>query len=139
MKPRRVVVLAVIVAILLVTASYYSVIVSARANSVTVTITANGGPQGDTVGFLPTNFTVREGQNVILVLDNEDIYPHELQIPNFNLSTGVVQGGQTERVSFIPDKIGTFGFGQASSYCIAGPAPNCPIFGLEGNMTVLSP
>ena len=140
-KPPRVVVLAatVVVAILVVTASYYYLVVSAPANSVTVTIAANGGPQGDTVGFLPTNFTVKEGQHVTLVLDNKDTNPHELQIPEFDVSTGVVQGGKTERVSFVPDKTGTFGYGQVASYCIEGPAPNCPVFGVYGNITVLSP
>jgi heme/copper-type cytochrome/quinol oxidase subunit 2 len=122
--------------VLVVTGTYYFVL--PHGASTTVTIVATAGSQEEGVAFTPANFTVKEGQRVTLVLDNKDVYPHELQIPEFGVNTGVVQGGQTGKVSFVPHKAGTFGFGQVASYCIAGPAPNCPVLGLDGNMTVSS-
>jgi uncharacterized cupredoxin-like copper-binding protein len=139
MKPPHVVVLTVtvIVAVLLVTASYYYLVVSAPANSVTVTITANDGPQGDTVGFLPANFTVKEGQHVTLALVNGGSAPHELRIGVFGADTGIVNAGATKKVSFIPNKVGTF---IAAEPCGAGPPPPRPLgCNTEGYVTVLSP
>lgn len=76
-----------------------------------MTIVATRGPQGEgSVDFAPANFTVKEGQHVALVFVNGDIAPHNLQIPTFSVNTGIVKGGATTRVSFVPDKVGTFAF-----------------------------
>jgi len=137
MKPLHAVVLTatVIVAILVVTASYYYLVVSAPANSVTVTIAANDGPQGDGVGFLPTNFTVKEEQSVTIVFVNHGSRPHQLLIPAFQVNTGIVDGGATTRVSFTPNKIGTFSFGEPPESGLNPDRGN----GMVGNVTVLSP
>jgi plastocyanin len=133
MKRPRVLVLTVIVAILLVTASYYY-LVSAQSNSVTVTIAANDGPQGDGVGFVPTNFTVKEGQSVTIVFVNHGSRPHQLFIPVFHVSMGIVVGGATTRVSFTPNMVGTFSFGEPPGTGLDPDRGN----GMVGNVTVLS-
>ena len=137
MKPLHAVVLMAtsIVAILVVTASFYYAVVSAPANSATVTIAANDGPQGDGVGFLPTNFTVKEGQSVTIVFVNHGSRPNQLLIPAFQVNTGIVDGGATARASFTPHKAGTFSFGEPPESGLNPDRGN----GMVGNVTVLSP
>jgi hypothetical protein len=140
MTTKRVVILAAVaIAVTLVlTLTYESV--GPPEPSTTVTIVSTAGPEQQGVAFTHTNFTVKEGQLVTLVVDNKETSPHELLIPGFDVNTGMVQGGQTEGVSFVPDKTGTFGFGQFAEYCMAGrEQASCPLVGLDGNITVLPP
>jgi hypothetical protein len=100
------------------------------------------GPSSNApMNFSPLNFTVTEGEHVTIALNNTDNQPHELVIPQFNLTTGVVQGGTTVRVSFVPNRAGNFPFYQPVGPCSPGNAsppiacPRVEIF--NGTMTVL--
>lgn len=131
MTAKRVVILAAaaIVLILAVTGTYYFVLPPGA--SATVTIVATGDEAN--VAFAPANFTVQEGQKVTLVFVNHGSAPHELEIPTLSVNTGIVNGGATTRVSFTPNKVGTFTFEQA---CGTFPEPYCNV---AGHVTVLSP
>jgi len=122
---------AIVVILLIVTSTYYFVLLPG-ASATTVTIVATGGQQYG--AFTPANFTAKEGQRVALVFVNSGSAPHELQIPALSVSTGIVNAGATMRVSFTPNKVGTFGFDQPPS---AGPVPMG--IGMVGNVTVLPP
>jgi plastocyanin len=139
MTARRVVILSAlaIVLILVVTGIYYFVLPPA-ASATTVTIVATGG-QGS-VAFAPANFTIKEGQNVTLVFVNRGSAPHELEIPVLGVTMQPVNPGVTTRVSFVPDKVGTFVVWQPCGTTVGPiqgvPSPACNSFGW---VTVLSP
>jgi uncharacterized cupredoxin-like copper-binding protein len=122
MVKRSLILAVVVVAVLAVSAGYYINSVGQGGSSVTIDmeVTAgtpqNGGPDH----FLPANFTVTEGQHVTIVFDNTDDGPHEFEIPALGVSTGIVQGGQTVRVNFVPDKVGTFAYDQPPGACNYG-------------------
>jgi len=132
MTARRVVILAAaaIVVILAVTAIYYFVL-PPPGGSTTVTIVVTAGPQ-----LAPANFTVTEGQHVTIVFDNTDDGPHEFQIGAFSVSTGIMQGGQTVTVKFVPNKVGTFIVDQPCPIVLGPAFPPCR--SIEGYVTVLS-
>jgi len=145
MVSRAVILAVVIVAILVVSGAYYftGVIGTTSANSVTINVSVtNGTPQnGAADAFEPNNFTVTEGQHVTIVFQNGDDGPHELAIPAFNVNTQVVQGGQTQRVSFTPDKTGNFPYYEPPGVCAQGAA-GAACTGKQltnGTMTVLPP
>ncbi|MDG6978987.1 MAG: cupredoxin domain-containing protein [Nitrososphaerota archaeon] len=130
MTATRVVIIAAaaIVVILAVTGVNYFLLWHPRG-SATETIVVTAGPR-----LAPANLTLMEGQHVTIIFDNTDDGPHEFRIGTFGVSTGIVRGGQTTAVSFIPNKIGTFTIVQP---CPQGPAPTpC---GIEGYVTVLPP
>jgi hypothetical protein len=142
----------VIVAVLAVSGGYYISTVSGNGgggNSVIVNIEVTPGLFGENASafpdeFLPQNFTVTEGQHVTIVFDNTDDGPHELVIPAFGVTTGIVQGGQTFRVSFVPNQVGTFEYSQPAGACNYGgitPQQGGCTGNQEtnGNMTVLAP
>ena len=143
---KRWIILAVVIVVLLaVSAGYYinSIGVNA-ANSVTIDMEVTSGtPQnGGPDHFLPANFTVTEGEHVTIVFDNTDDGPHEFQIPALGVDTGIVQGGQTTRVTFVPDKVGTFAYDQPPYACVSqiNPASSCTgAQETNGNVTVLAP
>lgn len=115
---------------------YYAEVAHGSASSsVTVRIVADHGAPGDSVSFSPSEFTVREGQQVNIVLVNHDSQPHELVIPEFQVATGFVQAGATAKIAFVPDKVGTFSFGEPSPFGYLSH----PEDGVVGNVTVLSP
>lgn len=58
--------------------------------------------------FHPNKVTVRRGQPVALVLTSEDRI-HGFKIPDLGLRAEIVPGQET-RVSFAPDKVGSFSF-----------------------------
>ena len=136
MTARRVVILAAaaaVVVILAVIGTYPSV--GPPGDSTTVTIVATAGSREVSMVVAPANFTVTQGQHVTIVFHNTDEQPHEFEIPVLGVGTGVVQGGQTVRVNFVPNEVGTF---VALQPCSAGPAP-LPPCGAVGYVTVLSP
>ncbi len=153
MKVTRQVMLAVVVvALLALSGGYYFVNVSGgnSANSTTVTIIGSTpGLYGQNAttnpdAFIPNNATVKQGQRVTLVFVNEDDGPHELVIPALGVTTGIVQGGQTVRVSFVPSTTGTFAWNQPAGACnYGGISPQqggCTGDQLtNGNLTVLAP
>ena len=145
MVKRSIILAVVIVAILAVSAGYYINSVSDNAaNSVTIDMEVTSGtPQnGAPDHFLPANFTVTEGEHVTIVFDNTDDGPHELQIPALGVDTGIVQGGQTQRVTFVPEKVGTFAYSQPPYACVSQQNPDTSCTGAQetnGNVTVLAP
>jgi len=120
----RVVLLAVVVVVVLVgSGAYYFTSVgggSSNAEVIDMRVTSGTPQNGAPDAFLPANFTVTEGAHVTLVFDNTDDGPHEFEIPALGVSTGIVQGGQTVRVNFIPTQVGTFSSDQPPGACNAG-------------------
>lgn len=145
--------LAVVVIIVLAVSGGYYVINTNAANSAqSTTVTIIGSTPGlygenatqNPDAFIPHEFNVTEGQHVTLVFENQDDGPHQLVIPAFNVDTGLVQGGQTVRVQFVPNKLGTFPFSQPAGACdYGGLTPQqggCTgVQETNGNMTVLAP
>jgi plastocyanin len=145
MVKSSVILAVVIVVVLAVSAGYYiSTLNGNSANSETIDMEVTSGtPQnGAPDAFLPANFTVTEGDHVTIVFDNTDDGPHEFQIPALGVSTGIVQGGQTARVVFVPNKLGTFAYDQPQGACVSqiDPASSCTGAQLtNGNVTVIAP
>jgi hypothetical protein len=140
----------VVIAILALSGAFYFVFMPASfpngsvssVTSTTVSLSVASGPNPENVPdyFSPQNFTVTEGQRVTLVFDNTDDTPHELAIPALNVTTGIVQSGQIVRIVFIPNKIGTFGFGQPGAMCkVVNQGAVCNPLAVNGNVTVLAP
>ncbi len=149
---KRAILLAVVVIVVLaMSGGYYAYSLSVgSANTQTVTeIGATPGLYGENAtqfpdAFLPRNFTVYLGYHVTLVFENQDDGPHEMVIPAFGVDTGIVQGGQTVRVNFVPDKLGVFPFSQPAGVCSYGGLS--PQQGgctgdqeTNGNITVIAP
>jgi len=127
--------LAIGVVAVIVAASFAYLYTSNRSsNSVEVNIQIIGD---GTDYYLPANFTVKEGQSVTLVIYNSDDNTHGLAIPAFNVDTGIIKGAHTGRVTFAPDKIGTFPFNEPPGYCTGGNGNVCnSAQDLKGNLTV---
>jgi plastocyanin len=150
---KRSVILGVVVAALLVASGgYYFINTTSGSSGNSTTVTIIGSTPGlygqnasqNPDAFIPNNFTVTQGQHVTLVFVNEDDGPHELVIPAYSVTTGIVQGGQTVRVSFVADKAGVFPWNQPEGACnYGGISPEqggCTGNQLtNGNMTVLAP
>jgi len=132
----------VIAAILVVSGAYYFYSTSAASQgSVTINIIVTNGTtkngQADT--YSPRNFTVTLDQHVTILFDNTDDDPHELTIPAFNVNSGVVQGGSSVRITFTPNKAGTFEMTEPPGVCSL-PGGQCTgAQEMTGNMTVLAP
>lgn len=138
MVSRPVILAALVIAVIAVSAAYYvSTVSGGSKNSVTVVIQVTSGtPQnGAADAFSPRNFTVVERQQVTLVFENNDDNAHELVIPRFSVDTGVIQGGSSARVVFMPTQSGVFEYFEPQGVC-----GSCT--GLQetsGNMTVSPP
>jgi len=144
MVSRAILLVAFVIIVIALSGAYYVVAASRFSeNSVTVNIeVTNGTPQNGAADvFEPRNFTVTEGQHVTIVFDNTDDGPHELQIPQLGVSTGIVQGGQTARVEFTANQVGTFEYSEPPGVCAqnAGAAACTGVQETSGNMTVLAP
>ncbi|HSW88656.1 MAG TPA: cupredoxin domain-containing protein [Candidatus Saccharimonadales bacterium] len=77
--------------------------------------------------FDPKTITVKKGQPVELTFKNSEGM-HDLVIDEFNVKTKVIPGGQSETISFTPNKTGTFNY-----YCSVG---NHRAMGMQGTITV---
>jgi uncharacterized cupredoxin-like copper-binding protein len=126
---RRDVILAVVVVVVLaVSGGYYFTNVSSNGSAYSTTVTIIGSTPGlfgenstqYPDAFIPNNFTVKQGTHVTLVFENEDDGPHEMVIPGYGVTTGIVQGGQTVRVNFVANKVGIFAWDQPAGACDAG-------------------
>lgn len=60
--------------------------------------------------WYPTMFVVREGDTVDLAVANPDRYNHRLEITGFDLRTGILTSGQSERLRFAADRPGVFAY-----------------------------
>jgi heme/copper-type cytochrome/quinol oxidase subunit 2 len=58
--------------------------------------------------WYPTMMVVREGDTVDLAIANPDEFAHQFELPAFNIKTKVLNGGESERVTFVADKVGVF-------------------------------
>jgi len=136
MVSRPVILAAFIIAVLAVSAAYYvSTVSGGSKNSVTVVIQVTSGtPQnGAADAFSPRNFTVVERQQVTLLFENDDDNAHELVIPHFSVDTGIVQGGSSTRVVFVPSQAGIFEYFEPQGVC-----GSCTgVQETSGNMTVM--
>ncbi|OHA88896.1 MAG: hypothetical protein A3C70_02045 [Candidatus Zambryskibacteria bacterium RIFCSPHIGHO2_02_FULL_43_14] len=83
----------------------------------------------DTVSFSfsPSTITVNKGDTVKITVKNIN-GTHDLKIDEFNTSTRVLKVGETETITFLADKTGTFEY-----YCSVG---NHRAMGMVGTLTV---
>lgn len=144
MVSRSVILAVVIILVLAVSAGYYVNSQSGNGGTGTINmVVTDGTPQnGGPDEILPSNFTVTEGHNYVIVFDNTDDGPHEEVIPALGFTTNIVQGGQTVRVAFTPDKVGTFGYYQPEGACVSVSDPAVSCTGpqdMNGTVTVLAP
>jgi heme/copper-type cytochrome/quinol oxidase subunit 2 len=58
--------------------------------------------------WYPTMIVVREGDTVDLAVANPDEFAHQLEIPAFNVKTRILNAGDSDRVTFVADKVGVF-------------------------------
>jgi plastocyanin len=58
--------------------------------------------------WYPTMMVVREGDTVDLVIANPDEFKHQFELPAFNIKTKVLDKGESDRVTFVADKVGVF-------------------------------
>lgn len=77
--------------------------------------------------FTPKTLTVKKGQPVEITFKNSE-GTHDFVIDEFKIKTQMVQSGQSETVTFTPDKAGTFDY-----YCSVG---NHRAMGMQGTLTV---
>ena len=77
--------------------------------------------------FDPKTITVKKGQPVEITFKNSE-GTHDFVIDEFNVKTQIIPGGQSETVTFTPDKTGTFTY-----YCSVA---NHRAMGMQGIITV---
>ena len=58
--------------------------------------------------WYPTMLVVREGDTVELAIANPDDFAHQFELPAFNIKTKSLNPGESDRVSFVADKVGVF-------------------------------
>jgi hypothetical protein len=87
---------------------------TARPVTVVLTIAAPGGENASSV-VSPQNFTLIEGQGYTLFINNSENTEHELVIPTFNVTTGIIQGQQNVAVTLVPNQVGVFPYYQPAS------------------------
>lgn len=82
---------------------------------------------GSNFTFSPKTLTVKKGQPVELTFKSSG-GAHDFVIDEFNIKTQITPGGQSETVTFTPDKTGTFNY-----YCSVG---NHRAMGMQGTIIV---
>ncbi len=90
----------------------------------TVTFDVNGG----NFYFTPKTMTVKKGDTVKINFKN-DGGMHNWVLDEFNAKTKTIQTGETDTISFVADKAGTFEY-----YCSIG---SHRMMGMKGTLTVL--
>jgi heme/copper-type cytochrome/quinol oxidase subunit 2 len=58
--------------------------------------------------WYPTMLVVREGDTVELAIANPDDFAHQFELPAFNIKTKVLNRGESDRVTFVADRVGVF-------------------------------
>jgi heme/copper-type cytochrome/quinol oxidase subunit 2 len=66
--------------------------------------------------WYPTMMVVREGDTVDLAIANPDEFAHQFELPAFNIKTKILKQGDSERVTFVADKVGVFEYRCALPY-----------------------
>lgn len=82
---------------------------------------------GSNFKFVPSELRVKKGNKVKIVFQNQE-GTHNLRLDEFNVTTKVIQGGETDTVEFTADKLGQFAY-----YCSIG---NHRQMGMAGTLTV---
>ncbi len=77
--------------------------------------------------FAPKNLTVNKGDTVKITLTRK-LGMHDLKIDEFGVATKVLKAGESDTVTFVADKTGTFEF-----YCSVGTHRE---MGMVGTLTV---
>ncbi|HEY3247101.1 MAG TPA: hypothetical protein VGK88_02255 [bacterium] len=60
--------------------------------------------------WYPTMLVVRKGDTVDLAVGNPDKVNHQLELSGYNLKTGVLKPGTSDRLHFIADQTGVFAY-----------------------------
>jgi plastocyanin len=58
--------------------------------------------------WYPTMMVVRQGDTVDLAVANPDEFAHQLELPGYNIKTKILNPGESEKVTFVADKVGVF-------------------------------
>jgi plastocyanin len=82
---------------------------------------------GSNFKFAPANMNVNEGDTVKITFVNES-GTHDLRVDGYNVGTKTLQAGQSETITFLADKTGTFEY-----YCSIGQHRQ---MGMKGTLTV---
>ena len=77
--------------------------------------------------FTPLTMTVNKGDTVEITVKNVK-GTHDLKIDEFNAATRTLNAGETQTISFVADKVGTFEY-----YCLVG---NHRAMGMVGSFIV---
>jgi len=79
--------------------------------------------------FKPNMLKAKKGQSVCVVLENDGVMAHNLNLQGLGLKTRTIQPGKTDAFSFSPAKPGEYLF-----FCAVPGHRNA---GMKGNLTVL--
>lgn len=93
---------------------------SAQAREITVVL--------KDFAFEPQDIRVKSGERVKLVVKNEGSVPHDWHVDALNLSTPVVQAGQSATFEFTAGQAGTY-----DSYCAE---PGHDVLGMVGKLII---
>ena len=142
MKASRPLIFVIVIVLVLAGSGFYyysQVTTSPSAGAVTINITIVGGATASSIDtYSPDNFTVHLGQRVTLVVLDTDDNGHGLVINQFGVDTGIIQPSSAVRVTFTPNKVGTFEYYEPPGYCTGGISNKCTsIQRMTGTMTVL--
>lgn len=99
------------------------------SNQASMTVVESGKivVEGKNFSFSPNKITVKKGQPVTIVFKNAGGI-HDFTLDEFNAKTKQIKTGESEEVTFTPDKAGSFEF-----YCSVG---NHRAMGMVGTLTV---
>jgi heme/copper-type cytochrome/quinol oxidase subunit 2 len=112
---------------------------SSKSQTVDLTIVGGIGV-GTEDTYVPDNFTVTEGNNVTLVIENTDDNTHGLGITQFGVNSGIILPGDTVRVSFIANETGIFKYQEPAGDCKGGYGGVCnSVQHMWGYITVAAP
>src|SRR3989344_2793385 len=70
--------------------------------------------KGSNYKFESATLNVKKGDRVKIILDNVEGF-HDLKIDEFGVATKKINGGETDSIEFVADKVGTFEY-----YCSVG-------------------
>lgn len=82
---------------------------------------------GKNYSFTPSKITVKKGDTVKITLVSNDGL-HDLRIEEFNAATSKINSGQSETITFVADRMGSFQY-----YCSVG---NHKAMGMLGTLIV---
>jgi nitrite reductase (NO-forming) len=60
------------------------------------------------MGFSLKTLTVKKGDTVKITLTNSGKYTHDWVVDEFSARTKVIKNGESDSITFVPDKAGTF-------------------------------